>query len=56
MHKYKKELQPQKAVVLGITNCETRKVKSFHITNESYYKHSGRSFCTNKNQEILTNE
>jgi hypothetical protein len=36
MHKAKKETKPQKAVVLGIVNRETKKVKSFHIENESY--------------------
>lgn len=36
MHKTKRELQPQKAVVLSMVNRDTKKVKSFHIENESY--------------------
>ena len=36
MHKSKKEAKPEKAVVLGIKNRETGKVKAFHIENEGY--------------------
>jgi hypothetical protein len=42
MHKAKKETKPDKAVVWGIVNRETKQVKSFHIEpaackqNESY--------------------
>jgi hypothetical protein len=36
MHTSKKATEPQKAVVLGIVNRETKQVKSFHIENESY--------------------
>ncbi len=40
----KKELKPQKAVVLGIVNRETKQVKSFHIENESYVA-QGEKIC-----------
>lgn len=35
-HKYKKEAKPEKAVVLGIKNRETGKVKAFHVETNTY--------------------
>lgn len=57
MHKSKKELQPQKAVVLGIVNRETKQVKSFHIENESYIA-QGEKILDNVDfgSELITDE
>jgi transposase-like protein len=57
MHKAKKETKPEKAVVLGIVNRETKQVKSFHIENESYVA-QGEKILDNVDfgSELITDE
>jgi transposase-like protein len=57
MHKAKKDSKPQKAIVLGITNRETKQVKSFHIDNESYVE-QGEKILANIDlgSDLITDE
>ena len=57
MHKTKRELQPTKAVVLSMVNRNTKKVKSFHIENESYIT-QGEKILENIDfgSELITDE